>query len=165
MTTNFGFTTRRPAPPLAQPGALATPARQPLGYPPAGDYAQGLAASLDAIRRNPPRTMPALGDDLLAEALLKYAQRNTAEGQAPPSAGDGSGGGVYGSGPALLGGLPSNISSTQTGEVSYGAGPRVAADPLKPYQDSSAWAAVMQRLRPQLGLDAGAGGGPVISGS
>ena len=94
MTTNFGFTTRRPAPPLAQPGALTAPARQPLGYPPAGDYAQGLAASLDAIRRNPPRTMPALGDDLLAEALLKYAPaRNTAEGQAPARLADGSGGG------------------------------------------------------------------------
>ncbi|HXQ10978.1 MAG TPA: hypothetical protein VN805_08275 [Caulobacteraceae bacterium] len=163
MTTDLRFTPHPSARPLAQVAAPpAMPARQPLGYPATGDYARGLADSLDAIRRNPPQTMPALGDDLLAEALLKYAQRNTAEGQAPPSAADVGGGGGFGGGHGSADGSPSDLSSTPTGALFYGEPPNLAAGPaptdqLKPYQDASAWAAVMQRLRPQIGPNAGAG--------
>jgi hypothetical protein len=142
MTTDVRFTTHPSARPLLQvPAAPAMPARQPLGYG-ASDYAQGLANSLDAIRRNPPRTTPALGEDLLAEALLRHAQRNSAEGQAPPSAADGVGGGGYGSGLGPLGGA-------MQPDLPPGSAP---IDPLKLHQGSQALAALMQGMTPQSGF-------------
>jgi hypothetical protein len=159
MTTSYNFNARAPRPPLVQLAAPAgMPGRQPLGYPAASDYAHGLANSLDTIQRNPPRTMPALGDDLLAEALLRYAQRNTAEGQTPPSAAVGAGGDGSGTAQAAVGAAPSN------GQVAYAPAPAVGASaappsaagpiPSKP-QDSSALAAMMQRLQARMGPGGG----------
>jgi hypothetical protein len=145
MTTDVRFTTHPSARPqlLQAPAAPAAPARQPLGYPAGGDYAQGLANSLDAIRRNPPRTKAALGEDLLAEALLRHAQRNSAEGQAATTAAGGIGGGGYGSGLSPLGGAP------QPPDLPPGSAP---IDPLKLHQGSQALAALLQGLAPQSGL-------------
>jgi len=137
MTTDVRFTTHPSVRPLLQAPA-AMPARQPLGYPAGGDYAQGLANALDAIRRNPPRTNAALGEDLLAEALVRHAQRNSAEGQAAPLVAGGIGSGGYGSGLGPLGGAVQP-------DLPPGSAP---IDPLKLHQGSPALAALVQGLAP-----------------
>jgi hypothetical protein len=178
MTTNLSFNTRASAPPLLAP-IPATPASQPLGYG-AGNDPQGLATALDALQRSPPRSMPALGEDLLAEALLRYAQRNSAPGRASALPEQDAGGGGYGPGPGLGGGTPSTISSTQTGDISYGplspavgggAQPPNLAPGLAPIdqfnlqQRSPGWAAVLQGLVPQIGSPNAAAGYGALGGA
>jgi hypothetical protein len=142
------FNARTQARPAMQDLALPpAPVRQPLGYG-GGGYGQGLAAALQGIQRDPPRTMPALGDDLLAEALLRHAQRNSAEGQAPPLAGQGQGGGYAPPG--------AQTSDPAGGPAAAGAAPPV--DQLNLSQASPAWAAYVQSILPRIGLARGAGG-------
>jgi hypothetical protein len=141
------FGPRASAPVIAAPPAPGT--RQPLGY--AGDdYAQSLARALDAIHGEAPRSAPALGEDLLAQALLHHARNNVAPGQADPSvfSGAGAAGGGHG------GGSMSNFANTDYGTPvrtiapfaanqapSPGglAGPNVGAFNLKPPQNVGPW--------------------------
>ena len=164
MTTNARFTAR---PPLL----AATPARQPLGY--AGDNdPEGLADALDAIQSNPPRSMPALGDDLLAEALMQYARRNSADGQASPLAAADAGDGGYGAAQAAAhpdaagNGASSAPQGWQVGSTSPAIGdPSAAAASMGPRIDqlnldrsSPQWAALLRQYMPHIGLQAGSGG-------
>jgi hypothetical protein len=129
--------------------ALPPPVRQPLGG--AGDgYGQGLAAALQGIQRTLPRTMPALGDDLMAEALLRYAQRNSAGGQAAPLAASGQGGG-YG---------PLGASGAQTSDVGGAPGGGAPSiDQLNLNRASPAWTAYLQSILPRIGPAPGGGYG------
>jgi hypothetical protein len=153
------FNARTPARPgtldLALPPA---PARQPLGSA-ADGYGQGLAAALQGIQRSPPRTMPALGDDLLAEALVRYAQRNSAEGQAAAAAAAaGQGGGGYGAPPQGVGDPASNIPGADAGAWSAPAGAATAPiSSLNLNRASPEWTRYLQSIAPQLG---GAGRAP-----
>lgn len=68
-------------PPLAALTAGPAPAS---GAASGDDYAQGLADALDRLQRAAPRSTPELGENLMAQALVRLAQRNTRPGGADP---------------------------------------------------------------------------------
>jgi hypothetical protein len=145
------FNARTPARPGTLDFALPpAPARQPLGAA-ADGYGQGLAAALQGIQRSPPRTMPALGDDLLAEALVRYAQRNSADGQASAPLTPADQGGGYGAGPQAASAPASNIPGADAG-AAYGPSPAAMApiSSLNLHQSSPEWARYLQTIAPQL---------------
>jgi len=106
-TTNVPFLRPAFAPAQGQPPLVA---RQPLGAG-ASPYAQGLADALEQLQRGQVHSAPELGENLMAQALLQYAQRNSRGGQADPAGWRGDGGGGYGPAPDY------SLASTDAGAV------------------------------------------------